>query len=53
MHPASPKPHRWLNIVLPGALAAAYLAARSQFWSIIPIYVTTPSMATFRKASCS
>ena len=38
MHPASPKPHRWLNIVLPVALAAAYLAARSQFWSIIPIY---------------
>ena len=38
MHPASPKPHRWLNIVLPVTLAAAYLAARSQFWSISPIY---------------
>jgi hypothetical protein len=32
------KPPRWLGVVLPAVLAAAYLAARSQFWAIIPVY---------------
>lgn len=38
MDPTPAKPQRWLNVVLPAVLAAAYLAARSQFWAIIPVY---------------
>lgn len=36
--PASPAPRLWLSMLLPAALGAAYLAARSMFWEIIPIY---------------
>lgn len=38
MDPTAAKLHRWLSVLLPAVLAAAYLAARSQFWQVLPVY---------------